>query len=365
MITISLCMIVKNEEDVISRCLDSVKDIVDEIVIVDTGSEDNTKEVAKGYTDKIYDFKWIDDFAAARNFAFSKGNMEYLMWLDADDVIAEEDRVKFKKLKETLDPSVDVVMMKYATGFDEHGNVNFSYYRGRLFKRSRNPRWHEPVHEYCEVGGNIINSDIHVTHRKMRPSTPGRNIRIYESLMAQGKQLSTRGTYYYARELYQNGIYDKAIIYYSEFLDSEKGWVEDNICACNDLAACYQRAKDNKKRIRTLLRSFEYDSPRAEICCQLGNYYFEELNYSRAIFWYDLATKLQKPERNWGFIMHDYWGFIPNIQLCVCYDRIGNTDEAIKYNDKAAEFKPNAPSVIYNRKYFESKKAKSEQNTTG
>ena len=69
--TISLCMIVKNEERVLARCLDSVADLVDEIIIVDTGSTDATKEIAARYTEKIYDFVWQDHFAAARNFSFS------------------------------------------------------------------------------------------------------------------------------------------------------------------------------------------------------------------------------------------------------------------------------------------------------
>lgn len=63
MIQISLCMIVKNEETVLARCLDSIKDLMDEIIIVDTGSTDRTKEIAAGYTDQIYDFAWVDDFA--------------------------------------------------------------------------------------------------------------------------------------------------------------------------------------------------------------------------------------------------------------------------------------------------------------
>lgn len=73
MITVSLCMIVKNEEDILARCLDSLKGLMDEIIIVDTGSTDRTKEIAANYTDKIYDFSWCDDFAAARNFFFFKG----------------------------------------------------------------------------------------------------------------------------------------------------------------------------------------------------------------------------------------------------------------------------------------------------
>ena len=77
MVTISLCMIVKNEEKVLARCLDSVADLVDEIIIVDTGSSDATKEIASRYTDQVYDFAWQDDFAAARNFSFSKASMDY------------------------------------------------------------------------------------------------------------------------------------------------------------------------------------------------------------------------------------------------------------------------------------------------
>ena len=70
MVSISLCMIVKNEEDVLARCLDSAAELVDEIVIVDTGSTDRTREIAARYTDKIFDFPWRDDFAAARNESF-------------------------------------------------------------------------------------------------------------------------------------------------------------------------------------------------------------------------------------------------------------------------------------------------------
>ena len=65
MVEISLCMIVKNEEKVLARCLDSIVGLMDEIIIVDTGSSDKTKEIARKYTDNIYDFEWIDDFAPA------------------------------------------------------------------------------------------------------------------------------------------------------------------------------------------------------------------------------------------------------------------------------------------------------------
>ena len=134
MVTISLCMIVRNEEAVLARCLDSVSKAVDEIILVDTGSEDRTKEIAKRYTCHIYDFPWVDDFSAARNFSFSKATMEYCMWLDADDVLLDEDAKALMHLKETLDPSVRVVMLPYQIAFDAEGKPTFSYYRERLIR---------------------------------------------------------------------------------------------------------------------------------------------------------------------------------------------------------------------------------------
>ena len=114
MVTISLCMIVKNEEKILARCLDSIGDLVDEIIIVDTGSEDGTKEIAARYTDKVYDFKWSQDFAEARNFSFSKAKCDYIYSADADEVLDESNREKFRILKEKLIPEIEIVQMYYA-----------------------------------------------------------------------------------------------------------------------------------------------------------------------------------------------------------------------------------------------------------
>lgn len=84
---ISLCMIVKNEEQGLAQCLNSVKDIVDEIIVVDTGSNDTTKEIALKYTNKVYDFIWDNDFAKARNFSISKANNDWILVVDADEIV--------------------------------------------------------------------------------------------------------------------------------------------------------------------------------------------------------------------------------------------------------------------------------------
>lgn len=351
MITISLCMIVKNEAKALSNCLDSIKDIVDEIIIVDTGSTDDTKNIASYYTDKVFDLKWADDFSAARNFAFSKASKEYILWLDADDIILENDRKAFLQLKESLDTEVDVVMMKYNIGFDELGNANTSYFRERLVKRSCNFKWKDRIHEYIEVSGKIINSDICVTHVKSK-SNNLRNLKIFKKMRSSTKNFSPRNLYYYAKELYFNKQYNHAILYYKRFLQTEDGWVEDYINACLEIAQCYRAKKNRENELMYLTKSFSYDIPRAEACCELGYFFKRFGEYDKAIFWFKTALGLKKNENTWGTIRHDCYGYIPSIELCVCYYELGNKEEAIKYNKLAEQFKPNDNTVKYNNEFF-------------
>lgn len=160
MISLSLCMIVKNEEAVLERILKPVSQVMDAILIADTGSSDRTKEIAEQYTSQVFDFPWCDDFSAPRNFLLEKVSTDYWMWLDADDVLDEENLERLKSLKEALDPGTDVVMMEYAAGFDQSGRTTFSYFRERIMKTSRNFRWNGAVHETVIPEGNIIYSDV-------------------------------------------------------------------------------------------------------------------------------------------------------------------------------------------------------------
>ena len=355
MISISLCMIVKNEEDVIGRCLECIKDVVDEIIIVDTGSTDSTIEIVKKYTNQVYDFNWVDDFSKARNYTFSKASKDYIMWLDADDVILENDLINLKQLKNNLDTTVDMVMMKYNVAFDEYNNPTLSYYRERLMSRKKNYQWISPIHEVIPPSGNIIYSDIAISHKKLHPSDKSRNLRIFNKMIMEGLELDPRQQFYYSRELYYHGQYQKAIDNFNQFLDSKQGWIENCISACIDLSDCYQKINDNNKAFLALLRSFEFDKPRPEICCKLGNHFLENNKIETAIFWYELAISNKPDMKNGGFHNADYFGFIPYIQLCVCYDKIGNTEKAIFYNNKAGKLKPNDKAFLYNKNYFQNK----------
>lgn len=359
MSSISLCMIVKNESQVIERCLKCVSDLVDEIVIVDTGSTDDTMSIARKFTDSIYEFPWIDDFSAARNFSFSKATKEYIMWLDADDIILDEDRIKLRQLKSILTPTEhDMVMMKYNVAFDENEKPTFSYYRERIVKNKAGYLWTGPIHEVICPLGNVIYSDVAITHKKMHENEPFRNLNIFRKMLSKGINLDARQQFYYARELYYNGLYEDAIKEFSSFLCREDGWIENRINACQDLAYCYYRIKEDNLALRALLKSLELDQPRAEICCDIGRHFFDRKNYKVAIFWYELAATRKLDQSSGGFKMMDCYGYIPYLQLCVCYDRIGDREKAIKYNEMAAAIKPNDAKVLYNRAYFKVSESK-------
>ena len=145
---LSLCMIVKDEEEVLSRCLSSVKDLFDEIVIADTGSSDGTCGIARSFGAELYYFPWNDDFSAARNFSFSKATGDYLFWLDADDVLPPLSRSKFAALRTLLERDrPDTVFLPYDTALDENGTPRMTFRRERVLKRSPLARWVGRVHE--------------------------------------------------------------------------------------------------------------------------------------------------------------------------------------------------------------------------
>lgn len=352
--TISLCMIVKNEEMNIARCLDSVADLVEEIIIVDTGSIDRTEEIASNYTSKVYSYQWKDDFSDARNYSFSKASMDYCMWMDADDILEDTEKEKFLQLKKSLPLDIDIVMMKYNTSFDEAGRPSFSYFRERWVRNCEKYRWIGAVHEVIPPNGRVIHSDIAISHKKMSVGDPERNLRIYQKMIADGKALEPRQQYYYGRELYYHKQYKEAVSVLEQFLLSKDGWIENKIEACSICADCYYQLGQEQLALTTLLRSMSFDLPRAELCCEIGKYFLEHGNCHNAIYWYEVALNTPKNECSDGFILPDCYDYVPLLQLCVCYDKLGDRQKAKEYNERAGAYKPYSHAYLYNKRYFES-----------
>lgn len=167
--TISLCMIVRNEERHLAECLSPVASLFDEIVIVDTGSTDKTKEIAAGFTDRIFQFSWCDDFSAARNESLRHARGDWVFWLDADDRILPAEVEKLSLLFKSLGRQKHAYLI--TTVCRSQYDCDGVQYLGhiRLFFRDPAIQWKGRVHEQLspapsELGYEVALSDIQIEH---------------------------------------------------------------------------------------------------------------------------------------------------------------------------------------------------------
>ncbi len=164
--SVALCMIVKNEEHYLRECFLSVKGVVDEIIVVDTGSTDNTKKIAREFDAEIYDFEWVNDFSAARNYALSKVKSDWVLYLDADERLAPKSAETIKRLSEEKGMRAyycNVVSPSNATGTPSV--MKFL----RFFKYNPEIKFTGRVHEQIEpslraLGYELLDSEIVINH---------------------------------------------------------------------------------------------------------------------------------------------------------------------------------------------------------
>ncbi|MCM1056585.1 MAG: glycosyltransferase family 2 protein [Firmicutes bacterium] len=331
MITISLCMIVKNEEKLLRRCLDSVADLVDEIIIVDTGSDDGTKDIAAEYTEQIYDFQWIDDFSAARNFAFSRASKEYIYSADADEVLDEENRRRFRQLKETLLPEIEIVQMKYGNQLQFNTVYNFDEeLRPKLFKRLREFVWEAPIHETVRLTPVVYDSDIVIRHMPEN-SHSGRDLENFRRHCGEGYRLPKRLHTMYAKELLLAGEkedFDRGADFFAASAEDGSRDSEEIAEACCIVAHAARLAGDT-------VRFFKYTSKviageaNSEICCELGHFYEDAADYEEAAVWYYNAVYETQP------ILNIRAGGSEGLNgLIRCYEKLGCPGQAKEYSEE-------------------------------
>ncbi len=347
---ISVCMIVKDEEEVLARCLDCVRQFADEIVIVDTGSTDKTKEIASKFTDKVFDFVWCDDFSAARNYAFSKATLDYAMWLDADDVLEYSEIEKINQLK--LNMVADTYMLKYATSFDESGKPNFVFERERILKRDNRDVWHGFVHEAIAPFGKVEHLDITIQHRKIATGYSKRNLNLFRKALKRGIKFNAREQYYYARELFYWGYYKKCKQELNKFLKMPNKFLPNILDSMLIISKCCERLGDFESAKKWLYEAINI-MPNAEVVCELARLYSIQGKTDTAIYFYESALNLPKPTLQGMFVRKDYYYLIPLLELTALYYKVGDYANAQKYHQQAQNLYPNNAKVIYNQQFFD------------
>ena len=342
--TISLCMIVKDEEAVLGRCLESAKGLYDTCVIVDTGSADRTVEVAKRYTPHVSHFAWCDDFSAARNAAFAEATGDYLLWLDADDVFPPSAAEAFPAIRTMLERErPDTVMCPYEAG-------GLRYERERIVRRCQDAKWRGHVHECIAPFGKIVHADLPVRHLPEPKERGARNLEIYRKWVRE-EQLSGRDLFYYGRELSYHKLYAEAEAVLTRMLHGE-GWYVNKIEACKVLAECLCAEHREEEALSALFRSFLYGTPRASVLCAIGAIYKGKGRFREAAFWYESAFRADDHTQEGDFELPACRGILPTLELVWLYHVLGEPSKSREMHKKSEALAPDHPSVCYNRKYF-------------
>lgn len=234
---LSVAMIVKNEEVMLGKCLDSVQG-ADEIIIVDTGSVDKTLQVASNYTDKLFSFPWIDDFAKARNFALAQCTGDWVLSIDADEVL---DNGGIKALKELLTTRKDAIGIEMKSG-------NNHYHVPRLFRNKKGIQWQGRIHEIVNVT-DYDNSTVGITYgtSPAHEYDPSRNLRMLEKAVLDEPD-NSRHLYYLGREYGYYRDYDKCVETLEKYL-TISSWLPERADALYILAfALWHSGQGDKAR---------------------------------------------------------------------------------------------------------------------
>lgn len=329
-------MIVKDEAAVLSRCLDSLKVIADEIIIIDTGSSDMTKEIALNYTDKVYAYKWQNDFAHARNYSFSKATKDYIYTADADEIIDKVNIERFMKLKMAMLSEVEIVQMKYTNQLQFGTTYNYeTEYRPKLFKRLREFVWINPIHETINTEPIIFDSDIEIIHMPVK-SHANRDFKHILKLIESGIKLSKKLYIMFAKELYIAGETQDFLdvqSYFEYSLENELRSEDEIKAAQCILTKCGRLTRDYNLILKNSLKNLAEGRASAEVCYEVGEYFFQNRDYNEATIWFYNAAFETECELN----IH-YAGDYPLKRLVDTYRAIGDEMQESEYRKLLEEW---------------------------
>ena len=231
--TLGACMIVKNEESCLCKCLESIRGI-DEIVILDTGSTDKTGEIARKFTDKFIEnvYKWEDDFSKARNKALEFATADWILIIDADETLSERGLQEIRTAIEKADKKTMCLKMAVVAAADSvtHNIV-------RVHRRHPDVYWKGAAHNYLTVqDGPTVNAVITYGWSKAHELDPDRTLRILTKAVAENPT-KPREIYYLAREYFARENYETALEWYGKYL-SVATWAPEIADAYLMIAKC-------------------------------------------------------------------------------------------------------------------------------
>jgi glycosyltransferase involved in cell wall biosynthesis len=276
---LSLCMIVKNESKYLGNCLASVEGVVDEIIVVDTGSTDDTVEIAEKYGARVFHYKWHDDFGAARNESLKHATGDWILVLDADEVLSEDSRDKIRAFM--VDVGDDIYYQLRIKNLGANNKVAHQNYMIRFFKNNPGARYIGRIHEYIVPPSGYINisdKDIQIIHHGYKENfsakVTGRNLPILESILKDDNVVESYKSfvnYYIGSSQLDLGKLDEAVTYLNLSIEQLKNEEKMPLFAVhtyfrlmntyvvmNNLPALEKLLAESREDCKILLNTFEY-----------------------------------------------------------------------------------------------------------
>jgi glycosyltransferase involved in cell wall biosynthesis len=332
-------MIVKNEEKVLKRCLESLKGIADEIIIADTGSTDRTKKIAAEFTDAVYDYNWVNDFSKARNFAASKASGEWILAIDADEYVDREEFSEFKKTLLINPPVADILAVQIVNFVGRNGAETVLNYHERMYKNDGELSYFRSIHELIKSSrGNEKRAliDLNVYHsgylREVvsEKNKSERNLK----LLINKKNRDPIDYYFLGNEYSQLGMLEKAIESYKKGYqrkeDMHIDWVKKLLVR---LVSCLHTLNRDKEALEINEGCIEFYFNLVDFRFLKGKILFDQRKSTEAIKVFNEI--LHSKDNLVADSSIDYLGYLPHRYLGELYEKQNELQLAVHHYSKA------------------------------
>jgi tetratricopeptide (TPR) repeat protein len=347
-------MIVRDEEATLPRCLESLAGAVDEIVVVDTGSTDGTLEAARRYTAQVYPFEWIQDFAAARQFAFDQARGDWVFWLDADDILRGAENIR--RLAKEAPAGVGAVHWPYVVAWDAWGNPTCRFWRERLVRNDDSYRWSGRVHEVLTTNRPwkaVYNDQVIVEHHPpaREAEHTRRNLEILEAEYAasQGNP-PARLLFYLGREYAAAGQQEQAL----EILEEHQRrctWGDERYQSLLQTAAILLGQGRDEQAIDALLQALKVCPHWPDAYFALARVYYQRCDWHKVLHWTEMGRAMPQPETSLFTNPMDY-RFNWMIYYTNALYHLGETQAALDWSRKALQICPGDAMHRQNLAFF-------------
>lgn len=346
--SVAAALIVRDAEATLARCLASVRDAVDEIVVVDTGSVDRTREIAAGYTDRLFDLPWRQNFAAARQYAFDQATADWVFWLDADDVVRNPHAIS--PMLAAAHAQTGLIFWRYEAAFDPHGNVTCAFWRERCARRGQG-HWTGRIHETLSAPGEPWYGEEVVVEHRPEPGANNlaRNIAILETALAEEGE-DPRLMFYLGRDLASAGETDRARHVLERYLPVAI-WDDEKYQAQTLIAELWRRQAQYDAAIDADLAAFKIHPTWPDAYFGLARTYYFRQDWSKVVHWSEFGEMLAEPQTV-AILDPMAYRFHWIIYYTNALYHVGRIEDALRWTLRALEICPDDPWHRQNETLF-------------